>query len=344
MRKAIAVRRFLREREDVFLHSESARWNAILVSDPSSPTFGGPSVEGAHKVMAALHRSPDVMDETGVTDNMSYDLLVLPEQSYLDPETAKKVEAFVCGGGKLLTSGSSIRSPELQTMLGVKGVRFGEVKDGHVLLKTHDEPTGVDSAWDRLELGVGTKELYPLYLSWDQFNPELRNLTNNWPMHGQIDEENPEPAGFAAAVTRRFGKGRIVHICTDIFTQYKTLGDPQMLRWLREIVDYLQPQPFCKTDAPSWVDVSLRRKNGRLLVHFVNQTPGRDVARLNTDDTWVDEIPEVGPFRLELRTVQKPTAVRWEPGSEALAFEFRRGVLRLELPRFRIHGCVCVGA
>jgi len=349
MRKAASVRRFLADREDLFLHSESARWTAILVSDPASPTFGGAAVEGAHKAMAALHRSPDITDETGVTEDLPYDLMVLPEQPLLPPVTARRLEAFVRRGGKLLSSGSSLRSPEYQKMLGVERVRFGEVDDGHVLLKTHDEPTGLDSAWDRVEVtrtatrGSVPEELYPLYLSWDQLNPELRNLTNNWPMHGQLDEEGPEPAGFPAAVTRTLGKGRIVHVCTDVFSQYRTLGDPQMLRWLREIVDSLQPEPLCTTDAPSWVDVSLRRKNGRLLVHFVNQNPGRDVAVLNTNDTWVDEIPEVGPFRLELRIAHPPESAWWEPGHHELAMDLRDGVLRLEVPRLRIHGCAVVG-
>ena len=116
-----------------------------------------------------------------------------------------------------------------------------------------------------------------------------------------------------------------------------------MLRWLREVIEFLQPQPRCQTSAPSWVDLALRRSaDARLLVHVVNQNPGRDVARLNTDDTWVDEIPEVGPFTLELRLPRKPSAVTWEPGGAALAGRFRAGVLRLDVPRFRIHGCVAV--
>jgi hypothetical protein len=343
MRRALAVRQFLKEREDLFLHSSSARWNAILVSDPSTPTFGGPGVEGAHKAMAALHRSVDIIDESALTDTLPYDLIVLPEQAFLDPSTAAQLKTFVRAGGVLLSSGASLRSPELQALLGVRSVRFGEVKDGHVLLSTSDEPTGVDSAWDKVELGVGAKELYPLYLSWDQLNFETRNVTNNWPMHGQLDEEHPEPAGFPAAITRRLGQGRIVHLCTGIFGQYKQLGDPQMLRWLREVVEFLQPQPRCQTNAPSWVDLSLRRgADGRLLAQVVNQTPGRDVARLNTDDTWVDEIPEVGPFTLALRLPRKPRAVTWEPGGRALASRFKGGVLTLEVPRFRNHGCVAV--
>jgi hypothetical protein len=339
MRKAIAVRKFIEERRDVFLHTTSAQWTAILVSDPSAPTFGGAAVEGAHKAMAALHRSPDVMDETGVTKDMPHDLIVLPEQPALDEATARLLEQFVLRGGKLLTSGVSIRSTFLQNILGVKSVHPGALQDGHVLLKTCDEPTGVDSAWDRLEL-AGAKELYPLYLSWDQFNPESRNLVNNWPMHGQLDEERPEPAGFPAAIARRVGKGRVVHVCTDIFAQYLTLGDPQILRWLREIVDFLQPKPLFCTDALSFVDVSLRQKGDALLVHFVNGNPGRDLSKLHASDLWVDDIPAIGPITSWVRCATKPKKALWEPGDSDARTEWNDGILRFVLPRLEIHACM----
>jgi hypothetical protein len=341
MRKAIEVRRFLAEREELFLRSESAAWTAIVAGDPSAPTFGDAGIEGAHKALAALHRSPDVIDESCLAGEVPYDLLVLPEQTHVLREAARHIEAFVRRGGALLTSGSSLRSPEIQEILDVGEVRFGEVADGHVILRTHSEPTGIDGPWDRVE-APAAEELYPLYLSWDQLNPEARLLTNNWPMHGQLDEEHPERAGFPAAITRRLGKGRIVHVCTGVFSRYRTLGDPQILRWLREIVEELDPAPAAATDAPSWVDLSLRQKGGRLLAHFVNQNPGRDVAALGTNDLWVDEIPEVGPFGLELRTGSRPRRVWWEPEHRRLPVSYRGGVARIGVPRFRIHGCVVV--
>ncbi len=205
------------------------------------------------------------------------------------------------------------------------------------------EPCGVASPWDRLTLRSGSTELYPLYRSWDDRNPECRHLANNWPMHGQVDEQNPEAAGCPAAIVRSLGKGTMVHVATDIFGMYLTLGDPQMLRWLREILGQLEPHPFLTTDAPSWVDLSPRRAaDGRLLVHFVNQNPGRDVARLVTDDAWVDEIPEVGPYACELRLAKKPLAVTWEPGGGKLDWTWKDGRLQVTLPRFQIHGCLAV--
>ena len=345
MRKAIAVRRFVAEREDVFLHTSPHPETAIVVTDPATPTFGGANVEGAHKALAALHRSPVLMDESGLNADFTYRLAVVPEQATVAPAVVKKLEAFVRRGGLLLTSGATMYVPGIRRLLGVRDVQKAAVGDGHVFLRDEPfgEPTGVDSPWDRLKLAGGTRELYPLFLSWDSHNPELGNLPNNWPMHGQVDEERPEPAGFPAVIMRKLGKGRVVHIATGVFAHYKTLGDPQILRWLRAILQQLDPKPFLQTDAPSWVDLSLRRDaTGRLLVHCVNQNPGRDVARLGTDDTWVDEIPEVGPYKLALRLPHKPAQVRWAPESRSLKSTWKQGVLTLDVPRFHIHGCVVI--
>ena len=342
MKKALAVRKFLEQRADVFVHTRTAGWTAIATTDPAAPTFGGPNAQGAHKALAALHRSPDLIDESGLTPEMSYDLVVLPEQGVIGAEQVAALKAYVERGGHVLSSGASLRSPELEKLLGVKEVRFGAVADGHVRLKGCDEPTGVDADWDAVSLEGGAWELYPLWLSWDQLNPRVRELSNNWPMHGQLNEEKPERAGMPAAIARKIGRGLAVHVCAPIFSRYATYGDPQMLRWLREIVDFVEPEPRLATDAPSWVDVSLRRKGDRWLVHLVNQNPGRDVAKLNSDDTWVDEIPTIGPITCRLRLPGRPAEVKAVPGGERIEWAWERGLLEMRLPRLRVHTCLVV--
>jgi hypothetical protein len=340
MKIAAAVRDFLRKREDLFLHTTSATRTALLVSDPAIPTFGSPGIDGAHKALAALHYAPDIIDETSLGDDMPYDLIVLAEQRTVPAEAAEKLEAFVRRGGALLTAGTTGHVAALHGLLGITALTPAAYLDGHVLLHHSDIPTGIDGAWDRVTL-AGAEELYPLYLSWDQLNPETRNLANNWPMHGLLDEEQPEPAGMPAAIIHRLGAGTVIHLCADPFTPYCTLGDPQILRWLREVIATLDPTPFFATDAPGWVDVSLRRKGAALLAHFVNQNPGRDSAKLGTNDTWVDEIPEVGPYTATLR-VPQPSQVTIEPGHHDVEWSWVDGVLTVAVPRFRIHTCVKV--
>ena len=81
-----------------------------------------------------------------------------------------------------------------------------------------------------------------------------------------------------------------------------------------------------------------------MLVHFVNSNPGRDIVKLNSDDVWADEIPEVGPYRIALRLPRQPKAIAWEPGHRKLPFIFKNGTLSMDIPRFRIHGCLGIEA
>jgi len=158
--------------------------------------------------------------------------------------------------------------------------------------------------------------------------------------HRVVDEANPEPAGFPAAIVRRLGRGVAVHIPTDFFDIYWRYGYPDLLAWLREILDRLQPGPLFHTDAPACVEVALRKKDAALLVHFVNGNPGRDLSHVNAKDLWVDDIPALGPITSWIRCAQKPGQATWEPGGKYAQTKWDNGALEFVLPRLEIHTCL----
>jgi len=144
-----------------------------------------------------------------------------------------------------------------------------------------------------------------------------------------------------AATVRRLGKGLAAHIPTVFFQTYWQYGNPDMLAWLREILDYLQPAPLFRTDAPQCVEVALRRKGGSLLIHFVNANPGRDLSLVGTEDLWVDNIPPLGPITGCVKC-EKPDKVTWEPGGQPAQAEWKDGTLTFTLPKLEIHSCLVI--
>ncbi|MCC6581149.1 MAG: alpha-L-fucosidase [Phycisphaeraceae bacterium] len=343
-RVAIAeqVRHFVRQREPVWRDVKIVPWTLIVAAETHGSALGSAALAGAHMAMAALHRSPRISDESILTQPVPDRLIVLPESPKLDDATVDALEAHLRRGGSVLASGPELlHSPRYRQLLGVGDASFGKVHDGFVLTRATREPVGIDGDWNQLELREA-KELYPLLLPWDDHNPEAAGMTNSWPMHGQLDETQPESAGFAAAVIRECGPGRIIHVNTSLFTRYVHLGDVAMLRWMRELVDELDDQPLLTTDAPSWVDMTVQRQGDRLLIQVVNTNPGRDLSLLGGEDHWVDEIPEVGPYEARVRMPEKPRRVTWEPAGTVLAFTYDQGVARIEIPRVHIHGCVVV--
>jgi len=342
MRVAAAAARFARRRREVCLNTTFVPVTGVINTDPGAYVWSecSPVMMGAGKALIALHRSPVFFDESGTEGEWPYELLVLPENPVVPDGLVDRLESYVREGGSLLTCGGAIRSPRLQRLLGVRLARAGEVDDGHVFRRS-GEPTGVFAAWDRLDLD-GAEELYPLYLSWDQLNGEAGRIKANWPIHGMVDEERPDAAGFAAATVRRLGRGQAVHVTTNVFSHYWQFGNPDILAWLREMVELLVPAPLLRTDAPSFVELSLRRRDDRLLLHVVNGNPGRDISLVGSDDYWVDDIPAVGPYTFRIRSAGPVRRVTEQPGGRRLPFGFERGVLTVTLPRVEIHTCLVI--
>ena len=342
MRVARQAAQFARARRDVCLHSQFVPLTAVINTDRSATIGGeiGAPIMGAGKALLALHRSPVFMDETGTEGTLPYELVVLPESQPVPAFLVQRLQSFVEAGGRLLTCGAAIHSPELQSLLGVRLVQAAAVDDGHVFRQGGD-PTGVYAGWDRVEL-TKAQELYPLYLSWDHANPEAGKIKANWPMHGLVDEEKPEKAGFPAATVRRLGKGVAVHVATSVFSHYWRFGNPELLAWLRELLGFLVPNPLVRTDAPSFVEVSVRQKKGALLLHVINGNPGRDISLVGSEDLWANDIPAVGPYTFQVRCAASPKTVREEPGGKSLAQVFKQGVLTVTLPRLEIHTCIVV--
>lgn len=345
MKRAREAAAFTRERRDIFVHTKSAQWTAVLDADPPASLPGtaslpGDNVFGAAKALIALHRSPDVMDESAVSSDMPYDLLIMPEQTDLRPETIACIVTWVERGGKLISSGASLTRPEMQELLGISVTHSGALPEGHVLLGDGD-PAGIRAPWDQVE-PVTANALYPLYRSWDDDNPDLGRLMPCYPIDGLLDEEAPTDAGFPAATIRQVGAGTVIHIPTDLFTTYWRTGDPPILGWVRELVDRLQPEPLFRTDARSFVEISLRQKADMLLVHVINGSSGRDLSQVDTDDLWVADIPSIGPISFAIRCAAPPTDVRWQPGDLPADTTWIDGTLHVTLPHLDIHTCLTI--
>jgi len=97
-----------------------------------------------------------------------------------------------------------------------------------------------------------------------------------------------------------------------------------------------------RTAAPSFIELSLRAKEGNLLIHVVNGNPGRDISLVGTNDLWVNDIPAVGPYEFRVRCTAAPRSVREEPGGRELQHSFQDGVLTVTLPSVKIHSCIVV--
>jgi hypothetical protein len=96
--------------------------------------------------------------------------------------------------------------------------------------------------------------------------------------------------------------------------------------------------PEVEVGGPPTVEISVRRKGGRLLVHLINCT----AMQVAADYATVDFIPEVGPFEVAIRLPRAPQSVTFEPGGKPLAGEWKNGIWRGTVGRLAVHGIVAV--
>jgi len=162
----------------------------------------------------------------------------------------------------------------------------------------------------------------------------------SYPITARLDEERPEPSGMPAVTARRLGRGLAVHVAGDPFPCFQTFGHPTVRAFARELLDRMQPDPLLATDAPSWIEISLRTRGDELFVHFLNGNPGFDMSVVGGQDLFVGEIPEVGPYAASVRCHQRPKAAFLEPGHKPLDVQWRDGRVRFTVPRLKIHACV----
>jgi len=98
------------------------------------------------------------------------------------------------------------------------------------------------------------------------------------------------------------------------------------------------PNPLVQVKGSHSVDITVNRKNGKLMVNLVN-TAG---PHANQSVNVFDEIPPVGPLSVAIRTAKKPASVTIEPGARKPAWDYSGGAVRLSIPKLEIHDIIVV--
>jgi len=142
--------------------------------------------------------------------------------------------------------------------------------------------------------------------------------------------------GKPAALAQALGKGEIVLMPGPMGVVYAETHASTIRQFVAKL---LAPrfQPLVRVDAPPTVEVVLRRKDGKLVVHLLNETN----MQVAGDFATTDFVPAVGPVRLGLGR-QKPKSVRLEPEGVALAAREVGGEWVVEVPRLLQHSAVVV--
>jgi hypothetical protein len=272
-------------------------------------------VEGALHALLETHRSTDILTPGPAMDRLGdYPLVVVPEQSRLVPDLVDTLEAYARAGSCVVLSGAHL-AHECPALLGVEPA--GGKVEGTVYLAVGAAAVGVPGPWQPVT--PVDAEVWARRLA--QPDPE-RDVTED-----------------VLVTRRRLGRGSVVGIHGPVFRRYRQGHYPLLRRLIAQFVARLEIGWLVTAEAPPWVEVILRQREGRLLVNLINRGAGET---LHGERVMVEDLPPVRGIRLAIRREHAPRSVTLVPGGGELAWRHAGGVVRVTVPEVAIHSVVVV--
>jgi len=318
--------RFIKARRAVCQGTETLPQIAVLHSEHHARAKVGPNllwgvdtapVQGALFSLLERHYGVDILDEWALLPRLrEFPVVVAPEQDSMSAPMVKALKAYVQTGGKLLVSGANAFDRFGSDFLGVKGGKLAKHRSYHVPAADGAVPLFSDP-WRLLEL-KGAKALGRL---------------------GTTPLLNERLLPHPAAVLHRVGKGAVAYIPCNVFRDFARNRYPLTRDFIGEVTQALGARLGITVDAPTAIDVTLRRRGTTRMVHLINRTSG---IPNQPNNGAIDEIPPIGPVTIRMRLQARPKKVRLALEKAAIRSRYSGGVLTITVPSVHIHAAVVV--
>jgi hypothetical protein len=278
-------------------------------------------VQGAVFSLLECHYGVDILDEWAILPRLAdFPVVVAPEQNCMSDGLVGALKEYVKAGGRLLVSGAKAFERFGKEFLGVKA---GKV---------------VDEAIYHVPVSDGTIPI--LSAPWRLVEPATAKSLATIGVTPLRDEQLlPHPA----ATLNRVGKGAVAYIPCNVFRDFNRSRYPLTRVFVHAVMRALAGRLEIGVKAPSCVDVVLRRKGDKKIVHLINRSSG--IPNLPNSGV-IDEIPSVGPATITLKLSGKPRNVRLAFEKAAIKWKYvagrKGGILRVDVPLVHIHAAMVV--
>jgi hypothetical protein len=146
-----------------------------------------------------------------------------------------------------------------------------------------------------------------------------------------------------AAVLNRIGQGAVAYIPCNVFRDFTRSRYPLARVFIHDVMRALAGRMDIEVKAPACVDVVLRRRGPKTMVHFINRASG--IPNLPNSGV-IDEIPPVSPLTVLMRLPRRPRSVRLAFEKAKLGWTYRGGKnggrLEVDVSQVHIHAAVVV--
>jgi len=311
---------FAKQRQELCQNTSTVPQIAVLHSEhhfrstqKNTNLFFGVDVAAARGAALNLLESQygiDILDEWALLPSITdFPVIIAPEQDHMSDEMVMALKSYVKAGGKLLISGANAFDRFGGEFLGVTQ---GELAEGAIYnIQTGEESVQIKSALWRLVNVTTAKGLGPIGKT-----PLLN------------DQLLPNPA----VTLNQVGKGKVAYIPFNIFREFDRTRYPLIRAFVQGVLQALVGALDVEVKAPHCVDVILRRKDGKLIVHLINQS-----------DCKTHTIPRIGPIAVTIKLPKKPKRVERVFEDKELIWEYSDGgILKVVVPALYIHSAIVV--
>lgn len=362
---------WLAERDSVFGESESAAEAAIYVAGVGvykdaggTRTRFGSSIcgEGAYRALLDSRYPVDLITNAGLNDLSRYRVVIIDQALAPSDRELEAFENYVRSGGNLVY----IMSP------GALESRFA--------WSNYDSPCPGEEAHRRLLSLFGVEELLPSKFSVcyiDRFDPALPGRNGTLPVlvrgrcgaatvetdvktlarftfpaaerspdrfishqHGHPAVESDLPAICVKAV----GNGNALFIAAPVTSVYYERLYPPLREAVVSCLDFLTPRQAWVANAPSSLELVIRRSSGRLIAHLISASLARPSSAVTDYPGMVmiaDRGVSIANMELVLRSdIASSTEAILFPGGQQLTVQKRNGYAVISLPPVSIHVAV----
>jgi hypothetical protein len=279
--------------------------------------------EGAHQF--------DIVDTR--SDLSRYAVLVLPDNIPVSQELARKIEAYLDGGGAVIASfESGLDTGQSEFTLQALGVRLKgegprEIDGTTVRGRHYARADYAEYVLPRGEIGRGLPETaHAMYMRGVEVEaapgsdvlasvilPYFPRTYKHFCSHRQTPSSGR--AGGPAIVQR----GRAIYFAHPIFSQY----DRNAPRWCKTLflnaLDILLPEPLLRHGGPTTLRATVNEQaaENRWVVHLLHYIP----ERRSQDIDVIEDVIPLYDVRVSVRVPGEITGVACVPEGQALAYE-----------------------
>ncbi|MFA9479081.1 hypothetical protein ACERK3_12385 [Phycisphaerales bacterium AB-hyl4] len=290
------------------------------------------AIKGAlHATLDAGHACDVLADHQFNWQQDRYKVVLVPEWADVPVSMVEELTAYVERGGSLLVIGAAA-AERFAPLLSKAGIELvGEARDELAYLQVNESQSSLGEAgavpvagrWRSLRVG-GSAEV----------------AGDRTP--GVVEGLDAQPA----VAMGQMGAGRVAVVPGSVGLAYRRSGTPWLRDWLDDVLCRLY-KPIVRVEPEqgrATVDVVLRRKAGRTMVHLLNVADMPTAAADQPGGHIIDRVRPTGPLKVHINLKGRPRDVRIEPQGTLAASHWNasESTLTVNVPSVHLHIAIAI--